>query len=278
MEDLSTTGLPIFENEFLTKPIHLWRALVAWFGGGLIWVAAFVILLPANSGGFEMLSNKKGSSNAIRNLTLDERSMTLNKVGRKLLPIYLALTVMLWGMLTSLGTDGFTSLIRALSVMSTSGITGPQKFESDGAGLFGELIIILFLFFALSHNAINFFSHKSRFQKISEDTEIRLGLILILSATALLTVNKLTNLDFYSNFSVTFASVAKIVWGNFFTIFSFITTNGYFSSYWNFSSSSDNSVIILILIGLCLFGGGIANTAGGIKLLRVSILFSAFFK
>ena len=216
---VTTTGLPIFENELLTRPIHLWRALVAWFGGGLIWVAAFVILLPANSGGFEMLSNKKGSSNAIRNLTLDERSMTLNKVGRKLLPIYVALTVMLWAMLTSLGTDGFTSLIRALSVMSTSGITGPQKFDSDGAGLFGELIIILFLFFALSHNAINFFSHKSRFQKISEDTEIRLGLILILSVTALLTVNKLTNLDFYSNFSVTFTSIAKIVWGNFFTIF-----------------------------------------------------------
>jgi trk system potassium uptake protein TrkH len=29
-------------------------------------------------------------------------------------------------------------------------------------------------------------------------------------------------------------------------------------------------------MGLCLFGGGIATTAGGIKLLRVSILFSAF--
>ena len=272
----TTTGLPIFENEFLTRPIHLWRALVAWFGGGLIWIAAFVILLPANFGGFEMLSNKKGSANAIRNLTLDERSMTLNKVGRKLIPIYVALTVMLWAMLTSLGTNGFTSLIRALSVISTSGMTGPQKFESDGAGFFGELIIILFLFFALSHNAINFFFHKSRFQKISEDTEIRLGLILILSVTALLTFNKLINLDFYSNISMTFATIAKIVWGNFFTIFSFITTNGYFSSYWNLSSSSGNSLIILILMGLCLFGGGIATTAGGIKLLRISILFSAF--
>ena len=222
-----------------------------------------------------MLSNKKGSSNAIRNLTFDERSMTLNKVGRKLIPTYVALTVILWAMLTSLGTDGFTSLIRALSVMSTSGITGPQNFESDGAGLFGELIIIIFLFFALSHNASNFFSHKSRFQKISEDTEIRLGFILILSLTALLTFNKLTDLDFYSNFSVTFASVAKIVWGNFFTIFSFITTNGYFSSYWSFSSSSDNSLIILILIGLCLFGRNCYYSWRN-KITRVSILFSAF--
>jgi trk system potassium uptake protein TrkH len=29
-------------------------------------------------------------------------------------------------------------------------------------------------------------------------------------------------------------------------------------------------------MGLCLFGGGVATTAGGIKLLRISILFNAF--
>jgi trk system potassium uptake protein TrkH len=29
-------------------------------------------------------------------------------------------------------------------------------------------------------------------------------------------------------------------------------------------------------MGLCLFGGGVATTAGGIKLLRISILFSTF--
>ena len=37
----------------------LWRALVAWFGGGLIWIAAFVILLPANRGGFDVFLPKK---------------------------------------------------------------------------------------------------------------------------------------------------------------------------------------------------------------------------
>ena len=30
------------------------------------------------------------------------------------------------------------------------------------------------------------------------------------------------------------------------------------------------------MLGLCLFGGGLATTAGGIKLLRISILFTAF--
>ena len=34
--------------------------------------------------------------------------------------------------------------------------------------------------------------------------------------------------------------------------------------------------MIIILMGLCLFGGGVATTAGGIKLFRISILFSTF--
>ena len=31
---LTTTGFPVLDNEILSKPVHLWRALVAWFGGG----------------------------------------------------------------------------------------------------------------------------------------------------------------------------------------------------------------------------------------------------
>ena len=153
----TTTGFPVFEKEILSKPVHLWRALVAWFGGGLIWIAAFVILLPVNFGGLEIFSNEKNSQNSNRKLTLDERSMTLVKVSQKLIPIYLGLTIALWGCLTSFGTDGYTSLIRALSVVSTSGISGPEKFELDGAGFKGELVIVLFLFLALSNNIIKIF-------------------------------------------------------------------------------------------------------------------------
>ena len=86
---LTTTGFPVFEKEILSKPVHLWRALVAWFGGGLIWIAAFVILLPVNFGGLEIFSNEKKSQNSNRKLTLNERSTTLLKVSQKLIPIYL---------------------------------------------------------------------------------------------------------------------------------------------------------------------------------------------
>ena len=151
----TTTGLPVFENDLFSKSILLWRALIAWFGGGLILIAAFLIFLPASRGGFDVLSDNNINSKLKRTLTLNERSITLNKISKKLIPIYLGLTVILWCLLTSLGTDGYTSLIRAFSILSTSGISGSEKFESDGAGFLGELVIVIFLFFALSMALLN---------------------------------------------------------------------------------------------------------------------------
>ena len=274
---LTTTGFPVFEKEFLSKPVHLWRALVAWFGGGLIWIAAFVILLPVNFGGLEIFSNEKNSQNSNRKLTLDERSTTLFKVSQKLIPIYLGLTVALWGCLTSFGTEGYTSFIRALSVVSTSGISGPEKFELDGAGFKGELVIVLFLFVAVSNNIIKIFYKQLSLKDILSDIEIRLGLSIAIGATIIFTLKQVSLDDFYTGLSGSFENLIEIVWGIFFTVFSFITTNGYVSAFWNSSLSSvDSSYTVIILMGLCLFGGGVATTAGGVKLLRISILFSAF--
>ena len=274
---LTTTGFPVFEKEMLSKPVHLWRALVAWFGGGLIWVAAFVILLPVNFGGLQIFSNEKNSQKLNRKLTLDERSMTLLKVSQKLIPIYLGLTVALWGCLTSFGTEGYTSLIRALSVVSTSGISGPEKLELDGAGFKGELVIVMFLFVALSNNIIRILYKQINLKAVLSDVEIRLGLSISIAATVVFTLKQVSLSDFDTEISGLFVNLIEIIWGNFFTVFSFITTNGYVSTFWNSSlSSEDLSYSVIILMSLCLFGGGVATTAGGVKLLRIAILFSAF--
>ena len=273
----TTTGFPVLEKENLSPPVHLWRALVAWFGGGLIWIAAFVILLPVNFGGLEIFSNEQNSKNSNRKLTLDERSSTLIKVSKKLIPIYLGLTVALWGCLTSFGTDGYTSLIRALSVVSTSGISGPEKFELDGAGFKGELIIVFFLLLAISNNIIKIFYKQFSLKGIFSDKEIRLGLFITLSATILFTLKQMSAGDLYIGLGGSFGNLFRIIWGNFFTVFSFITTNGYVSAFWDPSLVLvDLSYAVIILMGLSLFGGGVATTAGGIKLLRIAILFSAF--
>lgn len=273
----TTTGLPVFENDLLSSLIHLWRALIAWFGGGLMWVAAFVILLPVNRGGFDVFSSKRQISKFKRQLTLNERSMTLATISNKLIPIYIGLTIILWILLTSFGTDGYTSLVRALSILSTSGISGPEKVSSDGAGFFGEIVMAIFLLFALSHSTFYTLNKNAILKKLLFDSEIRLGLFLIIFITFMLFLKDMSSVNSLSNFDKFFITGLESIWGNFFTTFSFMTTNGYVSSYWGaYSSFADLSHINVIFLGLCLFGGGVATTAGGVKLLRISILFSAF--
>ena len=273
----TTTGLPVFENDAFSKTIRLWRALIAWFGGGLILIAAFLILLPASLGGFDVFSKKEINSNLKRKLTHNERSMNLTKISKKLIPIYLGLTLILWGFLTSLGTDGYTSLIRAFSILSTSGIPGHEKFGSDGAGFLGELLMAMFLLLALSSNIFYSVNSEKKLKKNIFNKEVRLGLLTVIIITLVLTTKNLNANSMVFNFKEAFVSGCELIWGNFFTALSFITTNGYVSSYWEGNlPAKDIPHLAIILIGLCLFGGGLATTAGGIKLLRISVLFTAF--
>jgi trk system potassium uptake protein TrkH len=63
-------------------------------------------------------------------------------------------------------------------------------------------------------------------------------------------------------------------WGGIFTTLSFLTTTGYQSEHWQLSREwAGPGSSGLILVGLALIGGGVATTAGGVKLLRVYALF-----
>jgi trk system potassium uptake protein TrkH len=57
-------------------------------------------------------------------------------------------------------------------------------------------------------------------------------------------------------------------------VMSFLTTTGFESKYWNVSQAwSGLGTPGIILMGLSVLGGGIATTAGGVKLLRVYVLY-----
>ncbi|NNK78790.1 MAG: TrkH family potassium uptake protein, partial [Litoreibacter sp.] len=59
-----------------------------------------------------------------------------------------------------------------------------------------------------------------------------------------------------------------------FTVLSFLTTTGFISGGWAEARSwSGLPTPGLILAGLAIFGGGVATTAGGVKLLRVYALY-----
>jgi trk system potassium uptake protein TrkH len=271
----TTTGASGYPAERLAPSIHLWRALVGWFGGFFTLLAAYAILAPLNLGGFEVASGRvagRGVGGTAQIARADETSVRLTRIAARILPVYTALTLALWVGLLILGETGITALIHAMGTLSTSGISGQTPLATGGAGIPGEMLIFLFLIFAVTRRAFPGLNPARARAPLLADPELRLAALVILSVTSLL---------FLRHFFIAGAdgvedqlgTVLASLWGILFTATSFLTTTGYVSSDWLTAELwSGIGTSGMVLMGLAIIGGGTATTAGGVKLLRVYAL------
>ena len=276
VSSITTTGATLYDSpRELPRSVHLWRALMGWMGGLLIWVTAIAILAPLNIGGFEVRATGGGTA---RGKTYEQigrvsdPSERLVRYGAKLVPLYGALTAALWLLLVAAGEVPFVALCHAMSVMATSGISPVGGIIFSPAGFFGEFVIVAFMVFALSRVSFSRGLSGLEMKPLHKDSEFRLAISLIGVLVAVLFVRHgLIAFEVEANNDV--ASAARALWGALFTITSFMTTTGFESADWTATRDwSGLGTPGLMLVGLSLIGGGVATTAGGIKLLRVYAL------
>jgi trk system potassium uptake protein TrkH len=276
VSSLTTTGAPIFESGRLPPSLHLWRALVGWLGGLMIWITAVAVLAPLNLGGYEVTSEANISGRMI-SMAVQTRAAEpadrLRKHTRRLTPIYVTLTAILAFGLAFSGEDLLTATIHAMSTLATSGITNTTGLVGSPAGFMGELLIFLFLIFAVSRRTFISGIGRDLVARIARDREVRLAMLAVIVLPSLLflrhwlgawEVDDLTNLP----------AALSALWGGVFTVLSFLTTTGFVSDSWAAARSwSGLQTPGILLMGLAMVGGGVATTAGGLKLLRIYALY-----
>ena len=275
ISSFTTTGASAYEADRLAPSVHLWRALVGWFGGFFTLLAAYAILAPLNLGGAEVASGRvagRGAGGSAQVARAGDATERLTRIAFQILPVYSALTLALWLGLLLAGETGITALVHAMGTMSTSGITGPTPLAESGAGLPGEMLILAFLIFAVTHRAFPGLQTARSRGPLLADPELRLAALVILLVTGLLFLRHFSIADaaaIDSDASTVFASL----WGIFFTATSFLTTTGYVSADWLTAELwSGAGTSGMVLMGLAILGGSTATTAGGVKLLRVYAL------
>ncbi|MEX0277353.1 MAG: TrkH family potassium uptake protein [Ruegeria sp.] len=273
---VTTTGADLFPDPArLTSPLHLWRALVGWMGGLLMWIAAAAILAPLSLGGFEVTARGQPGrpvSGVAQSEKTDPRGLLI-RVTRTLTPVYAGLTAVIWVLLLIAGEQGLTAVCHAMSTMATSGISPVGGLEGSTAGITGEAILFLFLFFALSRLTFSADTATSGYARLDKDPEFRIGLVIILAVAALLFFRVLAGVA-ELGLEITVWQALHVTWGMLFTVMAFLTTAGFESANWNDAQQlSGLGTPGLILMGLALIGGGVATTAGGVKLLRVFALY-----
>lgn len=277
VSSLTTTGLTLFEAERLPPSVHLWRALVGWLGGFFMWVAAIAIFAPLNLGGFEVVaateSGRDQKGGVARLDHIGEPSERLTRFAVRLAPIYGGLTMVLWIVLMMAGDTPLVAICHAMATLSTSGISPIDGGVSGaGSGYGGEVLILIFLLFALSRLTFTSDGRQYGWSALFRDPELRLGLSLIAILPLLLFMRHwIATIDEGAEVSLLEGIIG--FWGAIFTVASFLTTTGFESAAWGEAQAwSGLDAAGLVLMGLAVFGGGVATTAGGVKLLRVYAL------
>ncbi len=272
---VTTTGADIYDDPArLPASLHLWRGLVGWMGGLLMLIAAAAVLAPLSLGGFEVTARgEPGGRVTAPYVERGSARRMLWMVTRNLAPIYIGLTFALWGLLMVTGGQGLVSLVHAMSVMATSGISAVGGVEHANHGIGAEMILFLFMFFSVSRLTFSSDTLITGARRLDQDPEFRLGLLLVISIPMML---------FFRHWLAAFEVDAtndlpqalRSLWGAMFTVLSFLTTTGFESADWEAAQRwSGLETPGMILIGMAMIGGGVATTAGGVKLLRVYALY-----
>ena len=273
MSAFTTTGTTLFSDpSTISDTAHLWRAVMGWLGGLVILVAAFALLAPLRIGGFEMHDMALDNGHNERGKARGDPAERLYRTLQTVVPIYFFLTCLLSVLLIVAGDRALVAVCHAMSVLATSGISPVGGVEFAGSGTLGEMAIIFFMALALTNR---FYGGASVFGKgnLAADPEVRTGLILVLFFALALFLRHYVQLSDEPESVGTFAAF-HAAWGFLFTCLSFLTTTGFASASWEVAQAwSEVPAIGLVLLCLVLAGGGIATTAGGIKLLRIFALY-----
>ncbi len=300
VSSLTTTGASLFSADLLPLPLHLWRAMVGWMGGFFMLVAAVAILAPLRVGGFEIMSSPYGRSEYFESLpesadprdtqshlsspefrtALNDPAYRLWRSAQTVLPVYGGLTLLMWLLLLLLGDGSLVALCRAMGTLATSGISPVIGPAGESSGIAGEVVVFIFLIPALSRRFWPGGSELRATRRLADDPELKMAAGLVALVTLLLFLRHFLGAIDTGNAAISaplmpadLRNALSAFWGGLFNALSYLTTTGWNSVDWQGARAwSGLTSPGLILAGLAMMGGGVATTAGGVKLLRVYAL------
>jgi len=261
----------------IPEPLHLWRGLVAWMGGFLMILSAIAVLAPLTLGGFEVMrpSGRGGGpqGRGASTVNLSEAQHRLGRYAEQLLPLYAGATGLLWLGLVLLGTEPFHAIMVAMATLSTSGILPVSQFSGLSLGITAELAVFMFLGLAITRQALSLPKDRAYLAMLADDREMRMATVFVLLVPLTLWLRHFIG-AFEVNDEDNLIAALQALWGAVFTVLSFLTTTGFMSADWDAARAwSGLPTPGLVLAGLAILGGGVATTAGGVKLLRFYALY-----
>ena len=288
MSGLSTTGATVLDLESSNpvnisqysqgyfdapKSLLLWRSQTQWLGGMGIIVLATIVFSRLFGGGIQVLQAEMPGTGITR------LKPQMAQTARLLWSIYFFMTLVEISLLSILSDMPlYDAICNSFSTVSTGGFS-PQR---DSIGSYDSSLVIGIVTFFMLISGINFvilyyvFNHlidfskrfseriKLSFKLLRENDELVFYISMVIFSLSLISVNLILDTDnVSSNFS-------NFLHASFQTV-SLLTGTGFTTT--NYMSWPQMSIFVLLL---AMFTGGCAgSTTGGIKMVRIMLLFKA---
>lgn len=261
MSGFTTTGASILTNfQDIGQGILLWRSMTQWFGGMGIIVLALVILPALGIGGMQLFKREVPGPYS------EKLTPRLRDTAKALWSVYLGITAVEAVVLYALGMTPLEAINHALTTVSTGGFsTNPNSiggFESPAL----EWAMIIFMAIAGVNFSLHYrlFTHPRARIPHFRDNEF----VWYLSAIVLVSLAVVAYLVSIQGYGLSNATTKGT-----FQVVSILTTTGY---------ASDNYVLWgafpqILLVLLMIAGGCAGSTSGGIKWVRILLVFKYIY-
>lgn len=255
----TTTGASILQDvEGLSQCMLIWRSFTHWIGG--MGVLVFLLTVIPIAGGYNMHIMKAESPGP----SVGKLVPRIKQTAKILYLIYLVMTLAEIALLLLGKMPLFDALATAFGTAGTGGfgIKNNSIAYYDSYYLQGVVTVFMILF-GINFNVYYLFLIK-RAKEAFKSEEMRWYLILIASATLLITIN----------ISKGFTNIFQAFHHSAFQVASIITTTGFSTVDFNlWPQFSKNILLMLMFVGACA-----GSTGGGIKVSRFVIAIKAVHK
>ena len=256
MSGFTTTGASILSDlENIPRGIHFWRALTHWFGGMGVLVLCVAILPFLGVGGMQIYrAEMPGPSK-------DRLTPRITTTAKLLWGVYALLTLAETLLLKFIGKMGwFDSLCHTFGTMATGGFSTRSASVGSFDSVAVDIILIVFMFLAGVNFSLHYHALTGKPGRYFRDPEFRFYFIFLVAASLFIT------------FNVWFAGAAsfgRCLRDATFTATSVITTTGFCTA--DFDQWPNASRLLLVV--MMFIGGCAGSTGGGMKVVRVFIMF-----
>lgn len=252
----TTTGATILTNiELLPKGILFWRSFSHWIGGMGVLVFMLAVMPSMNASSVNLLRAESTGP------APDKIVPKIRETARIMYLIYLALTVLLIVLLLISGLPLYDSLVNAFATAGTGGFSVMNASIAAYNNIAAEIIITIFMFLFGINFTLYFFLIGKKFIKFFNDSELKFYIGIVTAAILIITIN----------ISGMYGGIAEALRHSSFQVSSIISTTGFSTTDFNLWPPLSQVVLVLLMVTGCCGG----STGGGIKLIRIIILFKA---